>query len=1095
MWIIVNIYIPPQGYTNRKEALASLKGLVTHLLDRHLDSKILILGDWNGSVDTIQRWLNRSRLPLSLVPTTGSPFTYFRNGRGSALDHMVVSEEGRSSVSNVCVDRKYTLSDHLYIKLSIHASRVNSQEVVPIRRMNTKRISSVPSTDISNNNRWRLLDTSVDRDLEEVLDNFQTVSREVAEEVGAIQNENDDFEGPTYKLSSAAKRAIKRRQTLFQIWLNDEAPLCTGPKWNDYIVAKNRSKTLIRESSNVSWNKYVLKAAKHYDEGEMRDFWNWSKSLLGRRHCSISQLDGPIYPLSGENNLLYGQDARVEWTDNYTQLFEDVTGHSKDMQYWRDRFPGPDPQPLPGMDAEITWLELNEALRRQKSWKAPGLDGIPSEFYRTACVQQNQNMELNPDSNLGHILLSVANRLLLEGLPTSLNRCGLVTILKKGDPKNMDNYRGITLISTLVKLVTNVVNARITTGLEERNYLIREQAGFRSKEECVGHACALYEILHRRSLNKKRSYVAFVDFRKAYDTVPHEAMIRKLELAGVANRCLGFIRSQYNEVKLQIKSGRGYCAETIPVQRGVRQGCPLSPLEFDIFINDILDELRPLGVHVQAMVGRVPGLLFADDLVLIAPNRESLRKGLQILCNWSTLHEMSFGISKCAIMAFGVGAQERARRWSNMWKLEDKHVQVVDEYTYLGLPFSSTLDLSLMAKHRASQGEKSYFAMLPILRSNRIPLLVRVRILKSCLVPVLTYGGELWGMSNVRATYPQKILNQALKSLIGIPGRSSATSSLVLGTEFGIHTIETMVAAARTRAIMKYPNSRTIISSLTTNNPPLGSWMRVARQWLSRMDIFIDDLTPSTGHSLVLTSFGHRTIAKSELTGVQNYLDWNMSRTNSYLQIGIKYPSLARGITWLTKLRVGAFWPTSRLVAAGLIHVPHWSNHCPCCQANVSETLSHFIMTCTRWNEQRELYLGALIRYCRNFLLLEDPTNILTPEQQLQVVKLVCGGIQERAAHDEVPQQTLCIPNWLEIPNMIDELHYHEEAQGNDALLGLPGFIRVAKFLQSVIPIRQSIVARLILTPRANANNYGRAVLVEAETEVEASTDVRQAPL
>ena len=146
--------------------------------------------------------------------------------------------------------------------------------------------------------------------------------------------------------------------------------------------------------------------------------------------------------------------------------------------------------------------------------------------------------------------------------------------------------------------------------------------------------------------------------------------------------------------------------------RGLRQGCNASPILFDIFINDIIEGCRRLGVCLLGFDRnhREVGLLFADDLALICGNRNNLYQALVLIQRWADLFEMSFGVkdcgSKCVIMGVGEGAVERLRRDPNRWQLSGRVIPIVDSYKYLGVIFRSDLDLQPMANAREDKGRK-----------------------------------------------------------------------------------------------------------------------------------------------------------------------------------------------------------------------------------------------------------------------------------------------------------------------------------------------------------------------------------------------------
>lgn len=129
-----------------------------------------------------------------------------------------------------------------------------------------------------------------------------------------------------------------------------------------------------------------------------------------------------------------------------------------------------------------------------------------------------------------------------EEIPDEWNEAVVVPVPKKSDLNMPGPYRAISLISTLCKLLTEIVADRISTICEQGNILISEQSGFLRLEECVAHATSLYEIGRSRILKGISTYIAFLDFSKAYNRVPHEELLAKLQGYGFHGKFLNLVR-------------------------------------------------------------------------------------------------------------------------------------------------------------------------------------------------------------------------------------------------------------------------------------------------------------------------------------------------------------------------------------------------------------------------------------------------------------------------------------------------------------------------------------------------------------------------
>ncbi|CAG2195599.1 unnamed protein product [Mytilus edulis] len=207
---------------------------------------------------------------------------------------------------------------------------------------------------------------------------------------------------------------------------------------------------------------------------------------------------------------------------------------------------------------------------------------------------------------------------------------GIITPIPKrttADPRDPMACRGITLAPVSYKLYCGVLNSRLTVKLDELNFLHDEQNGFRKGRNTIDHISTLTTVIETRKLHKLSTYVAFIDFKKAYDWINRDLLFGKLENLGISSKMLNAIFSLYRNVYSCVKVN-GNFTDWFEVKCGLKQGCILSPILFNIFINDLVDEVKKLDIGVKIDDEKICVLLYADDLVFLTENEKDLQKNV-----------------------------------------------------------------------------------------------------------------------------------------------------------------------------------------------------------------------------------------------------------------------------------------------------------------------------------------------------------------------------------------------------------------------------------------------------------------------------------
>ncbi|KAH9274413.1 hypothetical protein BASA83_003043 [Batrachochytrium salamandrivorans] len=337
-----------------------------------------------------------------------------------------------------------------------------------------------------------------------------------------------------------------------------------------------------------------------------------------------SSRSAAVTPLYNSNGIVQYDPTSIlrVMQGHYGSLAADTTGHSLDLQYWHDRQPiqvSPNTPTIRNsdiLDQDFSWNQIAAALLQMSPRKAPGDDGITIAFYQAALYMPANTQEGVPPTPFARALLRVCGQVFASAtIPRAWLCASIVSIDKKdGDPLNPGDKRGIALINVGLKLVCKVLQMRIERFVETNNLLSYKQAGFRKREECVGQVVSLVDIIQRRQNAGLNTHVLFIDIRKAFDTVPVGALLWKLQNMGFPRRTLAFLKALYTSSSAQARAG-SLLSDPFPVQRGVRQGCSLSGLLFNLFINDILNGVAPITVPgLPRDTNSIRGLMYADDV-------------------------------------------------------------------------------------------------------------------------------------------------------------------------------------------------------------------------------------------------------------------------------------------------------------------------------------------------------------------------------------------------------------------------------------------------------------------------------------------------
>ena len=309
-------------------------------------------------------------------------------------------------------------------------------------------------------------------------------------------------------------------------------------------------------------------------------------------------------------------------------------------------------------------------------------------------------------------------------------------------------FRGITLLSTLGKIFTRILNNRLTEWAEEYYVYIEAQAGFRECMVRVDNIFVLHGLISHILNKGEKLFCAFVDFTKALDYVVRDILWYKLIKLGVRGKILNVIMSVYKHVKSRVKLD---CSIGIGFEckLGVRQGDCLSPFLFVMYLNDLEDEFYLKGsTGVDIGMLKFFLLLYADDIIIFANTAQELQINLDILAEYCNRNRLVVNTGKTKIMIFRrAGILPRNMKFY----YNDVELLIVNKFSYLGIVFTTGASFSERQKTLAGQSLKAIFKFNRYLYNfTNITLKHRIELFDKLVTPILNYGSEVWGFCQAK---------------------------------------------------------------------------------------------------------------------------------------------------------------------------------------------------------------------------------------------------------------------------------------------------------------------------------------------------------
>lgn len=382
---------------------------------------------------------------------------------------------------------------------------------------------------------------------------------------------------------------------------------------------------------------------------------------------------------------------------------------------------------------EIQEFEVRKALKELKYNKAMGSDNIPSEALKAlgSCAIARITNIINQIYDTGH-------------WPEDLLKTILVPLPKKPKAIEAKDYRTISFICHLTKLITRIVIKRIENKIEEN--IGEDQFGFR-KGKGTRDAMGCIRMIAERCMDvNKEIYVCFIDWEKAFDRVDWNILMKILKEIQLNWKDRRLIRELYKGQKVVVRVDNEETEEVI-IGRGVRQGCCMSPALFNLYAEKLLEEALANTEGIKIGNENMRNIKYADDQAVVADSILKLQNMVENINEAGKRFGMKINVGKTKVMKIG----KEEERMNVV--IEGQTLEQVKNFKYLGGMIYTNGSCTQEIRCRISMGKTAFLKVKDLLTSKRIPLKLRKRFAKCYIWSVVLYGSETWTVRKKEEKY------------------------------------------------------------------------------------------------------------------------------------------------------------------------------------------------------------------------------------------------------------------------------------------------------------------------------------------------------
>jgi hypothetical protein len=581
--------------------------------------------------------------------------------------------------------------------------------------------------------KWRL-DSLKDK---EGVTQFQNEMKRNLAKVKEFVDVEDEWDQIEQAIKETADKVLgEERKIRNKGWFDDECKMALEEKnsaWkrmnqrrtrktcSEYKELRKKADKIMKKKKRQMLKRNIEKIEELHEQNEVRQCF-----------IAVNKIKTGYIPRLGgckdkAGNIITEEKKMIErWAEYFQELLSKDEGNENES----DDLDGQKAlsEDKEEMTNEPSREEVEETIRKMKNNRSPGEDSIVAELIK--CGGKELIIKI-------HELINNIWR--NEVMPEKWKTGIICPIHKKGDKLLCGNYRGITLLNVVYKILSGVISKRLTVFAER--ILGRYQCGFRPNKSTTDQVFTIRQMMEKFYEHGTDIHFLFIDFQQAFDSINRRELMKTLIQLQIPPKLVRLVGTTLRETRARVKVQNKISAE-FKFNTGVKQGDGLSAVLFNLALHKVVEAIDLKGTIFEKSSQICA---YADDIAIAARRLVDLKQNYVILKRECNRIGLKININKTKYMVMST-VQSR-RETQELITIDGDTFQGVSSFTYLGALITSDNNLRRCIQERIEAGNRSFYANLKLFRNRLISRSLKMKLYIALVRPVVTYCSETWTMT------------------------------------------------------------------------------------------------------------------------------------------------------------------------------------------------------------------------------------------------------------------------------------------------------------------------------------------------------------